>query len=146
MTKTRTNIKLIPTAGTVKQIVDMLNSYGIPYDDFIADPHCTVVYSKDIIDVGTIGLPLIKFPITGKSAKFEIFDTRDDGFCLVMVFHCEVAERLHYEIQSKYKLEIAYKDYKPHVTIKKNIANKDMFLSKIPFNLLFDRITMDNGK
>ena len=46
---TRTNIKLVPDSQTIKNICDMLDKNGIHCQEFRNDPHCTIIYSPDII-------------------------------------------------------------------------------------------------
>lgn len=146
MIKTRTNIKFIPDTKTVKNLVKFFEWNKIAFDDFITDPHCTIVYSKDIVDINTITLPKIEFPVIGTRPRFEVFDTKDDGFCLVILFDCPVAKSLYSEIKQAHSLRTIYDDYKSHVTIKKNMADRNIKLPKIPFDLFFDQIKMDNGK
>ena len=136
---------MIPTPETISGIVGITRNSGLLAEDFIADPHATLIYSKNIVDVSTILLPNIKFPIIGLNPKFEIFDTRDDGLCIVLTFDSDAARAISAEIQSKYSLTLPYGNLNPHITIQKNIPCCRVKMPQVLFSLVFDKIMMDNG-
>ena len=141
----RTNIKLTPSEVTQEKITAILQKFNIPHNDFAADPHCTILYSRDIVDVKKITLPPLNFPIVGENAHFELFDTKDDGIVLVIEFECPCAEKCFKYLKQQYDLSTRYPLYRAHITLQKNIADKHIVLPKITFNLLFDKIELDNG-
>jgi hypothetical protein len=134
---------MIPSAETFDKIVK-----AAPTDafDFIADPHATIIYSPDVVDVKTMNLPKVRFPIIGTSPRFQVFATKDDGLCLVLAFDCGPAELLHKEIKMKYNLKMLYyENYVPHMTIKKHLV-KDVEMPPVRFDLKFDAIIFGNGR
>ncbi len=141
----RTNIKFIPDAKTITALVKLLEANNIPHNDLINDPHCTIIYSRDIVDINKIVLPEIKYPVIGLYPKLKVLDTKDNGLCMVAIFDCKVAEKLFLEIKQKHNLHTLFDNYMPHITIKKNMIGNNINLPKIPFDLYFDRIKMDNG-
>lgn len=146
MTQSLTNIRLIPSFETVTSLVKLLEQNKAPYNDLIEDPHCTIVFSRDIVDINTITLPEIKYPIVGINPKFEIFETKDNGLCLMVVFDCKVAEALFLQIKQKHNLRTLFDNYMSHITIKKNIEVKNLNLPAVGFDLYFDKLKMDNGE
>lgn len=136
---TRTNIKLAPDSQTIKHICDVLDKNNIPHQEFRNDPHCTIIYSPDIIDVNKIVFPEIKLPIVGNKAHFEFFETRDDGTVLVIEFESDTAVKLFEYLKQKYNFTTKYDEYRPHITIQKNILNKPN-LPDIDFDLYFDNL------
>ncbi len=136
---TRTNIKLIPDSQTIKNICDVLDKNNIPCQEFRNDPHCTIIYSPDIIDTNKIVFPKIKLPIIGSKAHFEFFDTNDDGIVLVIEFESDIAVNLFRYLKQKYKFTTKYEEYRPHITIQKNMFKKTD-LPDIDFNLYFDKL------
>lgn len=141
----RTNIKLIPSKKTQENIATLMQKHFLPYDDFCADPHCTIIYSKDVVDVKSLTLPVQEFPIIGKNACFALFDTRDDGIVLVIEFECEEAKKCFEHMKKNYGLSTRYDQYRAHITMQKNLAEKKMHLPEIDFDLMFDKIEADNG-
>lgn len=135
----RINIKILPDKTTITNINKLLKQHGISGVDFHKDSHCTIIYSPDIIDVNKIILPETELPFCGINARFEFFDTRDDGIVLVIEFDCLVAQKLFKYLKDKYKFTTKYNDFRPHITIQKNIANKTT-LPKIDFDLYFDNL------
>jgi hypothetical protein len=135
---------MIPSAETFDKIVKA----AAPVDafDFIADPHATIIYSPDIVDIKTMELPKVRFPIVGTSPKFQVFATKDDGLCLVLAFDCDTAEILHKEISARYNLRtLYYENYVPHMTIKKRLS-EDVQMPALRFDLLFDAVIFGNGR
>ena len=94
-----TNIKLIPSEATQYKIGTLLQKFEISHDDFSADPHCTVIYSHDVVDVKNLKLPEQNFPIIGENARFELFENEYDGIILVIEFDCKEAETLFYYLK-----------------------------------------------
>lgn len=144
--KTRTNIKIIPTSDTYQKICELAENYRLPYQDFKNDPHCTILYSHDVIDIKNIILPPIKFPLIGKNSRFEFFETKEDGIVLVIEFDCKTAENCFKYLKKNYPLTTRYDNYRAHITLQKNISDKNIFLPKIDFNIIFEKIELDNGK
>ena len=141
----RTNIKIIPDQVTISKILSLADKYNLPHQDFDLDPHCTIIYSNDVVDVKDIRLSQLNFPIVGKDVHFEFFDTRDDGIVLVVAFECEIASSLFAYLKKRYNLTTRYSEYKAHITLQKNIDNKDLLVvPEIDFDLSFDKIEMDN--
>ncbi|MBR6009890.1 MAG: hypothetical protein IKP35_00520 [Alphaproteobacteria bacterium] len=134
---TRLNIKILPDATTIQNIVNILESNKIPCQDFIHDSHCTIIYTPDIIK--NVNMPDIKLPIIGTKAHFEFFDTQDDGIVLVIEFESVAAKKLFKYLKEKYKFTIKYNDFRPHITIQKNIPAK-IKLPDIKFNLFFNQL------
>lgn len=142
----RTNIKIIPSPQTIAKISDLLDRNNLPHADFDADSHCTVIYSHDIVDIKTISLPLPDFPLIGENARFELFDTKDDGIVLVVEFECEAAKKCFEYMKKTYNLSTRYDEYRAHITMQKNLENsQNIILPQIDFVLEFDKIEMDNG-
>lgn len=147
MAKNRTNIKLIPSELTQEKLACILHNYNLPCQDFIADPHCTIIYSNDVVDVTTISLPPFIFPVIGKNSRFEFFDTMYDGIVLVIEFDCKAAEQCFNYVKQTYNISTRYSEYRAHITLQKNVPNKDLLtLPDIPFNLEFDKLEADNGE
>ncbi len=86
-----TNIRIIPSDDTIKKIVQMADSYNLPHTDFDAHPHCTIIYSRDVVDAKDIKLPKVVLPVIGTNAQLKIFQTKDDGDVLVIEFDCSAA-------------------------------------------------------
>ncbi len=143
--KTRTNIKIIPSPETYSKICQLAGDYHLPHQDFLISPHCTVLYSRDVVDVQNITLPTLSFPLKGQNARFEFFETKEDGTVLVIEFDCETAENCFKYLKRKYNLTTRYDNYRAHITLQKNIKDKSITLPEIPFDLLFDKLEMDNG-
>ena len=141
----RTNIKLIPSEATREKIAALLKKFQIPHDDFCADPHCTILYSHDVVDVKILKLPPLSLPIVGKNAKFELFDTRYDGVVLVIEFECQSAKECFRYLKQKYNFSTRYDEYRAHITMQKNLEGKNLQLPEIDFDPMFDKIEMDNG-
>jgi len=141
----RTNIKLVPSAQTIAKITDLLRLHNLPYQDFAADPHCTIIYSRDVVEVKKIKLPVTDFPIVGKNARFALFYTKDDGIVLVVEFECEAAKNCFEYMKKTYNLSTRYDEYRAHITMQKNLADKNIKLPNIDFDLSFDKIEADNG-
>ena len=144
--KTRTNVKVIPSPGTYRKICQLADNYHLPYQDFMTCPHSTILYSRDVVDVQNITLPTFQFPLIGKNARFEFFDTKEDGTVLVIEFDCENAENCFKYLKRKYNLTTRYDNYRAHITLQKNIQNKNIPLPEITFDLLFDKLETDNGE
>lgn len=142
--KTRTNIKLVPDKKTQTKIKALLQKHKLPKDDFTSCPHCTIIYSLDIVDIDKISCDKLVLPIVVKDSHFELFDTKDDGIVLVIEFQNDDLIKLFKHIKTKYKLTTKYDDFRPHITIAKNISKK-IILPKINFDLIFDKIEKDNG-
>ncbi len=140
-----TNIRIVPSNDTIKQIMDLADCSGLPHADFDAHPHCTIIYSPDFINFRDIKLPTHKGAITGDKARFEIFDTKDDGYVLVIEFDCPFAKKCFDYMKSKYNIKTKYNEYRAHITLQKNISDTHIKLPKIDFDLFFDRILVTNS-
>lgn len=141
-----TNIKLIPTLKTIDKIRNLLKQHNLPCHDFVADPHCTIIYSHDVVDVKSITPPITNFPINGKNAKFELFENEYDGIVLVIEFECESAKNCFEYMKKTYDLSTRYDEYRAHITMQKNLPDRNVKLPNIDFDLLFDKIESDNGE
>ena len=139
-----TNIRIIPSNDTIKKIVQMVDSYNLPHTDFDAHPHCTIIYSRDVIDAKKIKLPKIKLPIMVTNAKLKMFDTPDDGNVLVIEFDCDEAKQCFDYMKREYNIITKYNEYKPHITLQKNITTQYTSLPKITFDLCFDKLWVTN--
>ena len=139
-----TNIRIVPCDDTIKKIVQMADSYNLPHSDFDAHPHCTIIYSRDVVDAKDIKLPESDFPIIGTNAYLDVFETRDDGNVLVIEFDCEYAKQCFDYMKQKYNITTKYNEYKPHLTLQKNMITKNMVLLKITFDLYFDKLWVTN--
>ena len=139
-----TNIRIVPCDDTIKKIGQMADSYGLPHADFDAHPHCTIIYSHDVIDAKKIKLPKIKLPIVANDAKLKIFKTTDDGNVLVIEFDCDDAKQCFDYMKREYNITTKYNEYKPHITLQKNITIKRTDLPKITFDLCFDKLWITN--
>lgn len=137
--QTRINIKLIPDSNTINRICEILKKHNIPCNDFMNDSHCTIIYSPDIINPNNIILPKYNLPIVGKNAHFEFFDTHDDGIVLVIEFESDVAKNIFQYLKQQYNFATKYNEYRPHITIQKNMTEKTT-LPKIDFDLYFDNL------
>lgn len=137
-----TNIKLLPNKNTYDNICKILDANNITHNDFTNDTHSTIIYSPDIVDIKNIKLPEIKMPIIGKNAHFEYFETKDDGIVLVIEFESDIAKKLFHYLKQEYKFTTKYNDFRPHITIQKNIDKKTP-LPKIDFDLVFDELKME---
>lgn len=142
MNDKRTNIKLIPDAQTIRNICDLLDKHNIPHQDFLNDSHCTIIYSPDIVNIDDIILPSINMPIVSKKTHFEFFDTSDDGIVLVIEFTSDVATKLFKYLKKRYNFTTKYNDFRPHITIQKNMSAK-LPLPNINFNLYFDTLVKE---
>ena len=142
----RTNIKIIPSKATCEKIIALLQKFQIPHDDFCADPHCTILYSHDVVDVKNLSLPQISFPVIGKNARFELFDTKYDGIVLVIEFESDTLEKCFNCLKENYNFSTRYNEYRAHITMQKNLPSKNIKLPNIDFELLFDKIAADNGE
>ena len=140
-----TNIRLVPSEETIKQIKDFADSFDLPHADFDAHPHCTIIYSPDFIDAKTIKLPAGKMPILTQNAKLEIFETKDDGYVLVLEFDCEIAKQSFDYMKQKYKITTKYNEYRAHITLQKNINKEIKQLPEIKFDLVFDKLLITNS-
>lgn len=140
-----TNIRIIPSSDTIKKITLLSNSFGLPHSDFDSHPHCTIIYSPDFIDADAIKLPKFKMPIIAKNAKLEIFETKDDGFVLVLEFDCEFAKKCFDYMKNKYHVTTKYDEYRAHITLQKNINKKHTPLPEIKFDLIFDKLLITNS-
>ena len=140
-----TNIRIVPSNDTIKQITLLVDSVGLPHADFDAHPHCTIIYSPDFIDAKTIKLPTLKMPIIAKNAKLEIFNTKDDGYVLVLSFNCEYAKQCFDYVKEKYNVTTKYNEYKAHITLQKNINKNYTSLPEIKFDLIFDKLLVTNS-
>ena len=139
-----TNIRLIPNEETIKQIARFADNNALPYADFDAHPHCTIIYSRDVIDAKSIRLPAVALPVVGTNAQLKIFKTKDDGDVLVIEFDCSAARVCFDYMKTKYNITTKYDDYKPHITLQKNINVKMAKLPSIPFDLVFDVLLCTN--
>ena len=145
MSESRTNIKLLPNTKTIDKISNILGD--IPHNDFLSDSHCTLIFSPDIIEPKNIKTPNIKLPIIGTNAHFTFFDTRDDGIVLVIEFDSASASELFKYLKNTYKFTTKYDEYRPHITIQKNITNpKNIKLPQIDFNFEFDNLIIEITK
>lgn len=145
MNEPRTNIKLLPNKKTIDKINNIL--CDIPHNDFLSDSHCTIIFSPDIIEPENIKTPKIKLPIIGTKAHFSFFDTRDDGIVLVIEFASTTANELFKYLKNTYKFTTKYDEYRPHITIQKNIKNyENIKLPEIDFNLEFDNLIIEITK
>ncbi|MDR1027135.1 MAG: hypothetical protein LBL46_01830 [Rickettsiales bacterium] len=146
MSDTRTYIRIIPDRRSIGQIVGEMKRRGVDYADFVASPHCTIIYSKQVVSVGGIALPEIELPVIGARPRLSVFDT-PDGRCLVVEFDCEALEKLHYEIKTRYGLATQFEAYRPHMTMQLNASQAVESLPPLPkMSLHFYKIKMDNGK
>lgn len=139
-----TNIRIVPCDDTIKKIMHLAESCNFPHADFDAHPHCTIIYSPDFIDAKDIKLPTIKTPIVATNPELKIFRTKDDGDVLVIEFDCEKANQCFEYMKTKYNISTKYNEYRPHITLQKNISNKYMSLPKINFDLFFDKLLVTN--
>ena len=119
-------------------------SFDLPYANFEAHPHCTIIYSPDYIDANVIKVPVVKMPIIVHNAKLEIFETKDDGCVLVLEFDCEFAIQCFDFVKQKYKITTKYNEYRAHITLQKNINEKITSLPEVKFDLLFDKLLITN--
>ncbi len=143
--KTRTNIKLIPTQQSIKNIIDFCKSVDINPVDFINDPHCTIVYSRDIFDVCDIKLPDVELPIVAENLKLHLFDSPDNGLVLVLIFESAVIKDLFNHIKSNYNLRTLFPEIIPHITLVKNLSSNELQDISVPISVMFDKLEMDNG-
>ena len=137
-----TNIKLLPNKNTYDNICKILDANNITHNDFTNDTHSTIIYSPDLIDIKTIKMPDIKMPIIGTNARLEYFDTMDDGIVMVIEFDSDTASELFQYLKTKYLFTTKYNDFRPHITIQKNI-DKKIPLPNIDFDLVFDELKME---
>ena len=140
-----TNIRIIPTAATIKQIRELADSFDLPHNDLDEHPHCTIIYSPDFINAKSIKLPAVKLPIVGTNVRLEIFKTKDDGNVLVIEFDCEYATQCFKYMKSKYGITTKYDEYRAHITLNKNLPVKYKKLPDIKFDLLFDELLITNA-
>jgi len=140
-----TNIRIIPCDDTIKEIVQLAETCGLPHADFDKHPHCTIIYSPDVIDAKNIKLPKTKLLIVAINARLKIFETKDDGNVLVIEFDCDDAKRCFDYMKREYNIITKYNEYKPHITLQKNIKTKNISLPKITFDLRFDKLWITNS-
>jgi 2'-5' RNA ligase len=145
---TRTFISALPSDGSKKHIRWLgrsLLSAGGGIQELA--PHCTLLYSKTIIPVATIRIPEIKFPIVVKDPMFDIFETKNDGNCLVLRFDCPEFMEINKYLTKRYNLMQDY-DYHPHLTLIKNVQRYDNNLKNTicRAEIVFNKMAMDNGK
>ena len=139
-----TNIRMLPDDNTIKNITDLADSFNLPHKDFDEHPHCTIIYSPDVIDAKNITLPKVKLPIIANNARLGIFETKDDGNVLVIELDCEAAEQCFNYMKTKYNIMTKYDEYRAHITLQKNIGNKQWVLPEIAFDLCFDKLLVTN--
>ena len=138
-----TNIKIIPSKTTKENISALLHKYNLPDNDFITDPHCTIIYSSDVIPANKIPVN-ISLPIIVKDSVFSLFDTKDDGLVLVIEFTNKELSKYFRYLKDTFKFTTKYDEYRPHITIAKNVNKKFTDLPKINFDLVFDKIEIEN--
>lgn len=137
-----TNIKIVPSQTAKQKIKRFCRAYNLPYQDFAADPHCTIAFSREIL-VPAVQISAPPFQrILVQNAKLDVFDTRDDGQVLVIRFEAEALSQANAFYRSKYKIPAKY-PYLPHITLQKNIRAKPR-LKRLPFNFYLDKIVIHN--
>jgi len=138
-----TNIKIIPSKTTMENISMLLHKYNLPNNDFMAVPHCTVIYSPDVVPADKIPTN-ISLPIIVKDSKLTLFDTKDDGIVLVIEFmNSDLSQYFRY-LKDTFKFTTKYDEYIPHITIAKNVGKNFTDLPKINFDLVFDKLEIEN--
>jgi 2'-5' RNA ligase len=137
-----TNIKIIPSKTTMENISTLLHKYNLPDNDFIAVPHCTIIYSPDVVPANKIPVN-ISLPILVKDSKLTLFDTKDDGIVLVIEFTNSDLLKYFRFLKDTFQFTTKYDEYRPHITIAKNVNKKFTDLPKINFDLVFDKIEIE---
>ena len=137
-----TNVKIVPSKTAIAKIKRFCDAHGLPHADFDAVPHCTIVFSRDII------VPARKIPrpdferIRVGDARLKIFKTRDDGDCLVICFSSDKLARANAFYRARLNIPARY-EYAPHITLQKNLTRAPR-LAKIDFNFMLDKVVIEN--
>lgn len=137
-----TNVKIIPSATAITKIKRFCDVHGLPHADFDAAPHCTIVFSRDII------VPARKIPrpdferIAVRNPRLKIFHTRDDGDCLVMCFSSDKLARANAFYRGRLNIPAKY-EYVPHITLQKNLARSPR-LPRVDFDFMLDKVVIEN--
>lgn len=147
MKNTRTNIKLIPSQGSIENINGIYKKMHI--SEFLAEPHLTIIYSNTIYPIDKINPPMPigwGLPIITIKSRLKLWNgLQGDGLCMGIVFDSPELQLLHTFLKETYDLKTSFNHYMPHITIVKN-TRKFCYFPKIDFPILFDKLVMDNGR
>lgn len=107
--------------------------------------HITVIYSRTPVPSAEALLHVnTSIPVEAQPVGYEIFPTKNDGYCLVMRIICPYATRINSQLEREGATS-DYDQYKPHITIAYDIKEK-IEVNSLPvpqFQLIFDKLTVD---
>jgi 2'-5' RNA ligase len=106
--------------------------------------HITVIYSRTPVPAAEQLLHMnTSIPVEAQPVGYEIFPTKNDGYCLVMRIICPYATRINSQLNAAGATS-DYPDYKPHITIAYDIKEKvDPHSLPVPqFQLRFDKLNV----
>lgn len=132
---TYASLKLSPESS--KQLNEFISSQvasGVDPDTY----HCTVMYSR--VPVPEADNIRVHLPIYSKATGYEIFPSKDNTSCLVLLIDSDEIRWLHNHT-NYLGASYDYPEYKPHITLASDHDNTDL---KLPdFDLIFDRFEVD---
>lgn len=106
--------------------------------------HITVIYSRTPVPSAEQLLHMnTSIPVEAQPVGYEIFPTKNDGYCLVMRIICPYATRINSQLSAAGATS-DYTDYKPHITIAYDIKERvDPNSLPVPqFQLIFDKLNV----
>lgn len=107
--------------------------------------HITVIYSRSPVPSAEQLLHMnTSIPVEAQPTGYEIFPTKNDGFCLVMRVICPYATRINSQL-TREGATSDYDQYKAHITIAYDIKEKiDVNTLPVPqFQLVFDQLKVE---
>jgi hypothetical protein len=83
-------------------------------------------------------------PVEAQPVGYEIFPTKNDGYCLVLRIICPYATRINSQL-TREGATSDYTEYKPHITLAYDIKEKvDVSTLPVPqFQLVFDVLKVE---
>lgn len=104
---------LILEKDSAAQLWDFVDSLGISPKVPASEYHCTVCYSRTPVDYSDILYPK---SCRATPLRYELFTTKTEDRCLVLVLDCKEAESVHNQFMDK-GARFDYPEYHPHITL-----------------------------
>jgi 2'-5' RNA ligase len=107
--------------------------------------HITVIYSRTPVPSAEALLHMnTSIPVEAQPVGYEIFPTKNDGYCLVLRIICPYATRINSQL-TREGATSDYTEYKPHITLAYDIKEKvDVSTLPVPqFQLVFDVLKVE---
>jgi hypothetical protein len=110
---------------TIKRIKAFVDKHNIPDPLPSKSYHTTITYSRKYLpDLKALGK--LDPPWKGKVTELEIFKSKEDNNCLVVLFDCKKATDRHNQIMDEHDAQYDFDKYNCHFTLSYNCGDFDI--------------------